>query len=222
MNFFEECVSSFDSMREDLRSISETTWREISLSTQEKKLDDNRITDHQRRFQILKDLQQRPQFLVHLAQKLRDNGVRMKTFAEVGTAQGLQSITFARAFKDSNVYTCDIKDDRSPLFKDHPNIEFVSGESTALSKKIKSKGDTVDMFWIDGAHDSYSVIDDFLSLQPRSTKDTVWAFDDYDTRFGCFKDLNVLIRHFEEHIVLDLGQTASGNPNRIVVVRGFQ
>jgi hypothetical protein len=222
MNFFEDCVNSFDSMDSRVKDICDSVWNDVSYKVQDQKLTSSGIFDPHKRQQILTDLKQRPSFLVHVALKASAAGQGMKTFVEVGTAQGLQSIIFAKALSDSLVYTCDIKDDRHSTFSENKNVRFVLGDAQQLSKKMKEDDAVADLCWIDGSHDHYAVVDDFLSLMPRSTKSTIWAFDDYDSRFGCFRDLNVLIKHFEEHVVLDLGLTASGNPNRIVVARGLQ
>lgn len=222
MGFFESCVENFESMDESTKKICDSVWKDVSFSTQDQKLTSSGIFDPVKRQQILTDLQQRPSFLAHVAKKLAILGIQMKTFAEVGTAQGLQSLIFAKSFPDATVFTCDVKDVRDKNFHEITNARFVLGNSQVLSKEVKSNKKTIDFCWIDGAHDSHDVIDDFLSLLPQTEKHTVWAFDDYDSRFGCFRDLNVLIKHFEEHIILDLGLTASGNPNRIVLARGFQ
>lgn len=222
MKFFEECVDTFDAMDKNAKEICDTVWNDVSFKVQDQKLTSSGIFDPLKRQQILTDLKQRPSFLVHVANKLISSGKKVKTFVEVGTAQGMQSIIFSKAFPESIVYTCDIKDDRDQTFVDSKNAIFVLGDAKALSEKMKDDGVEASLCWIDGSHDHYAVIDDFLSLYPRANSDTVWAFDDYDSRFGCFKDLNVLIRHFEEHVVLDLGLTASGNPNRIVLTRGFR
>lgn len=222
MSFFEDCVNDFESMDSSLKTTCDSVWDEVSLKVQDQKLTNSGIFDPHKRQQILTELKQRPSFLVHVANKAKTSGQKMDTFVEVGTAQGLQSIIFAKSFPNSSVYTCDIKDERDKNFEENKNIKFVLGDSLTLGKELRKDEKSVDLCWVDGSHDHYSVVDDFLSLLPRTHKSTIWAFDDYDSRFGCFRDLNVLIKHFEEHVVLDLGLTASGNPNRIIVARGFQ
>ena len=222
MKFLEDCVNTFESMDPEVRKTCVGLWESISLRVQEQKLSSSGINDPSKRSQILSDLSQRPAFLVHVAMKAAAAGCSMNTIAEVGTAQGLQSIVFAKSLPNVTVYTCDIKDDRDSSFSSYENLKFVTGDSLVLNKELKSQGKTVDFCWIDGSHDNYAVLDDFLSLVRCAHKDTIWAFDDYDTRFGCFRDLNVLLRHFEESIVLDLGLTASGNPNRIILARHLQ
>jgi len=167
--------------------------------------------------EIIEGLKVRPSLLVELA-----NYFKCKNIAEVGTAQGLQSISFAKCVKESKVYTCDIIDDRKNLFHEFSNLFFVKGDSKEMYKKIKSQDSLIDLFWIDGAHDHYSVITDFLNLLKVSHKDTIWIFDDFDNRFGCFYDISTLINASEESVVIDLGKTASGNPNKIVVCKGLK
>lgn len=219
MKFLEECVNTFDKMDSSSRKVCDDLWDTISLKVQEQKLTSSGILELEKRSRILSDLKQRPAFLVHVVQKAIGLGNTMETIAEVGTAQGLQSIVFAKIFPEASVYTCDIKDDRDASFIRYSNLNFMVGDSLALNKQLHEKGKRVDFCWVDGSHDNYAVIDDFLSLSTCAHSSTIWAFDDYDTRFGCFRDLNVLLRHFEESIILDLGLTASGNPNRIILAR---
>lgn len=219
MGLFESCVNTFESMDPLLKKDCLSLWKSISLATQEKKLTSNGILNADKREAILESLSQRPAFLIYVALKAINLGYKMETIAEVGTAQGLQSIIFASVLKNSRIFTCDIKDDRDSNFSNYKNLNFILGNSMSLKKELVKEQRKVDLFWIDGSHENYAVIDDFLSLQSCSHRDTIWAFDDYDSRFGCFMDLNVLIRHFEEAIVLDLGLTASGNPNRIILAR---
>lgn len=214
-------IGSFKYFDKSLSKLCTDTWDEISLHIQEKKLDSSMIFDLQTREKILNDLKVRPMLLVHIANVAKSFGLEIKNFAEVGTAQGMQSIIFSRCFPDSQVYTCDIKDDRDKNFSLNKNIEFVLGDSLALKKRIKDDA-KLDFCWIDGAHDHYSVVYDFMSLFSKSHKDTIWAFDDYDSRFGCYHDLNILAKHFKEVVVLDLGLTASGNPNKIMLAKGYE
>jgi hypothetical protein len=214
-------INTFSNFASDLSSICNEVWENTSLQTQLKKLDDNKIFDLSIRSKILTELKVRPKLLVHIANTAKKAGFKIKNFAEIGTAQGMQSITFSRCFPDSQVYTCDIKDDRDKNFSQYKNIEFVLGDSLALKKKIKESKSSLDFCWIDGAHDHYSVLDDFLSLFSLAHEETIWAFDDFDKRFGCYHDLNILSKHFDEVVVLDLGMTASGCSNRIMLAKGY-
>lgn len=221
-SFLTNCVDTFESFDKETRKICDNLWNDISLSTQEKKLTTHGILDSDKRNKIIEDLKQRPSFLVHVAMKSREAGNDIRTIVEVGTAQGLQSIVFAKTMPGSFVYTCDVKDDRVDVFSTCNNVEFVLGNSRKLKEKIKEKSfEKLDFCWIDGSHDHYAVLEDFLSLLPHTHENTIWAFDDFDQRFGCFSDMNVLLRHFEEHVIVDMGLTASGNPNRIMLTRRF-
>lgn len=194
----------------------------VSLQVQLKKMRQNGITEEKEIDDIISQLRTRPAILVQVADELRKTGHNIRTFAEVGTAQGMQSAVFSKLFPESRVYTCDIVDERGDLLRECENVNFVLGDSLVMNEEIKKNNDTIDFCWIDGAHDHYSVLDDFLSLNGLTHDLTVWAFDDYDKRFGCFHDLNLLIRHFKEYVVLNIGKTASGNPNIIVLAQGLK
>ena len=221
MKSLENCISSFAEMSERDRNICLDTFKTVSLEIQTRKMDQSGIIDENKRSEIISSLNVRPALLVHIAQSLRSDDNKMTRFAEVGTAQGLQSCCFSRVFSNSIVYTCDIKDDRQDLTKNLKNIDFTLGNSRAMGSKLSSE-ELIDFCWIDGAHDAFSVVEDFISLFHRSHKETVWAFDDFDERFGCYKDISLIAGHFREKIAIDLGLTASGNPNRIMIARGFQ
>jgi len=221
MSFLNDALSSFDRMDKEKRLLCAEVWNSVSDGVQRKKLTQNGISDPTERDRIIDQLKIRPALLVHVADCLMRDLGRISSFAEVGTAQGLQSILFAKAFPDASVFTCDVKDDRDESFKTQKNLWFVNGDSKQMSKVLSGK-DKIDFCWIDGAHDHYSVVNDFAALVLRTHSETVWAFDDYDKRFGCFYDINTLVQHFREHIVVELGLTASGNPNRIVLARGFE
>lgn len=221
MSFLQSAISSFDHMDSAKKALCADVWSEVSDKVQRNKLTQNGISDPLERDRIIDQLKTRPALLVHIADCLSKDIGRISGIAEVGTAQGLQSILFAKAFPDAQVYTCDVKDDRDSLFSSIDNLHFVNGDSKKMSRLLSTK-QKVDFCWIDGAHDHYSVVNDFAALVLRTHPSTVWAFDDYDKRFGCFYDISVLIQHFREHVIIDLGLTASGNPNRIVLARGFE
>lgn len=221
MSFLQSAISSFDQMDFSKRSLCTEVWLEVADKVQRNKLTQNGIGDPLERDRIIEQLKVRPALLVHIVDCLSKDIGAINGIAEVGTAQGLQSILFAKAFPGATVFTCDVKDDRDPLFSSVSNLHFVNGDSRQMSKLL-SEREKVDFCWIDGAHDHYSVVNDFAALVLRTHSKTVWAFDDYDKRFGCFYDISTLIQHFREHIIIDLGLTASGNPNRIVLARGFE
>lgn len=215
-----EAISSFGTMDADKKALCDHIWDITNLEVQTHKLNQNNIPEDARD-NILSQLKLRPALLVHIANIAIEAGLNISTFAEVGTAQGLQSMVFAKLFPKASVYTCDIRDVRDPELSKLKNLFFVAGNSLDLSEKLKGK-EAVDFCWIDGSHDHYAVVNDFIALSRRAHKDTIWVFDDYDKRFGCFQDLNLLSMHFDEYFVADLGLTASGNPNKILVARGYE
>lgn len=215
------CISSFDNMNPGKKEACLKAFNEVSLEVQIKKMNQNGIFDESMRSNIVSSLSTRPALLVHIAESMKCDKNKMNIFAEVGTAQGLQSVCFARNFSDSKVYTCDIKDDRSYYTRDTKNINFILGNSQKMRDSI-GNDEKIDFCWIDGSHDSYAVIEDFISLFGKSHEDTVWAFDDFDPRFGCYNDLILLLNHFEDSVVINLGLTASGNQNKILLAKKFK
>lgn len=136
-----------------------------------------------------------------LRQLAVDSGSRF--FAEVGTARGLQSITWANwLYKNKYpgiVFTCDIigMDDkrfktplhgdtcvsRRMLWEDEASVDkvrFVHGTSSVLSDSIDA---SIDMLYIDGQHDYNSVKEDFSNLSCKLSSKALLIFDDYDERF---------------------------------------
>jgi len=214
-----DAVKNFKLDYED-EMICTDIWTDMSASTQRAKLEKFNLQKYES--EIFKSLQQRPKLLVHIAKKLLST--KSPTFCEVGTAQGMQSIIFANCFPHSNVYTCDIVDDRSTYFESlqrYSNVKFVLGNSRELSKKIGLDNKKLDFVWVDGSHDENEVSKDFISLFRHSHEDTIWAFDDFEKRFGCYKDINMLLGFFKENCVVELGVTASGQPNVIAIAKGF-
>lgn len=191
-------------------------WFDINLPIQSKKLDDARIFDPDERENILNKLSKRAYFLaVHAKQ------YNSKNIAEVGTAEGWQFYTFCKALTDEDsIWSCDIRDARSKKYKDTFKSErFVNGNSLELAKKIKESNQKIDFFYIDGAHDKGSVINDVISLLDVQGENPVWVFDDFDQRFGCFEDIiniSVSSKYFK---VYTLGKTASGNPTHQVMCK---
>jgi hypothetical protein len=75
------------------------------------------------------------------------------------------------------------------------------------------------LFYIDGAHDYGDVIKDVWNLRDVQSDDPVWIFDDYDERFGCYRDIEALMRDKEDFKKYRVGNAASGNPNHQAMVR---
>jgi hypothetical protein len=209
-----DAIDSFTSFQTNL---CHEIWKEVSMPIQIKKLDDNRITDPKLRKQILDQLKIRPSFLAHISEQVFFEKGYCR-FLEVGTAEGLQSITIAKTVCKSEVFTCDIRDVRHNSFDSLNNAKFFLGNSKNMTSYIDQK---IDVCWIDGAHDHYSVIKDFLAILPHTDHETLWAFDDFDLRFGCYRDIEVISHNFLESYVINFGTTASGNPSNIAVMRGF-
>lgn len=217
----ENIIKSYNTLPEDFAMKCFNIWNDVSRETQEKKLTQNGIHDNETRIQILNQLIMRPSLLVHVFNEVKKTTAGSFVVLEVGTAQGLQSLTFASCFPDCEIWTCDIKDDRDLSFEDFKNVNFVNGDANLLSSELKKNNTNVATFcWIDGSHDKGFVTSDFLHLLKHTDSRTVWAFDDFDKRFGCYDDIETLLKHFNEHVVIDLGKTASGNDNRIVIARG--
>ena len=193
-------------------------FEKVGLQTQLKKAAGYGI-DLFKRPDILNPLRARPLLLAELA-----SFYDARTIAEVGTAQGLQSITFAESLKevkDSMVYTCDPVDVRDSSFSGYSNLKYTKGTAINLRDSIQENNDEIDLFWIDGAHDHYSVVSDFITLHQCAKKDAVWVFDDFDKRFGCYFDIGTIIASAKDSVVLNLGKTASDNPNIIAIAKGF-
>lgn len=199
--------------------LTDAIWNMFSKSVQEAKLNTAHIFNEQDRNDIIDDLKTRPSFLASTAKFFFPN--RDIVFAEVGTAQGMQSAVFSRHFLTSQIYTCDIIDVASPHLKNMQNVHSVLGDSNDMCNLIKSHNNTVDFFWIDGNHDRHAVIQDVKNLMSVASHDSIWAFDDFDKRFGCFSDIVEIINKSKEHAVIEIGRTASGLPNVIVLMRGI-
>lgn len=206
---------NFSKEKNILDSVSEI-FNSVSLEIQKKKAKQHCLPEDDANL-IIENLKVRPSLLVEIA-----NRFNCKKIAEVGTAQGLQSISFAECVENSKVYTCDIVDDRKELFNKYENLHFINGNSKEMFKEISKQNDSIDLFWVDGAHDHYSVLSDFVNLLKVSHKNTIWVFDDFDDRFGCFYDIQVLMDASKESFIVDLGKTASGNPNKIVICKGLK
>ena len=148
-----------------------------------------------------------------------------KTFCEVGTAEGYQHFIIADQLKKNETkeksYTCDIRDVRNKnLLKEYEdNCEFILGTSKELAKHINNKNKKIDLFWIDGDHRNGAVLKDVLRLTKVQSKNCIWVFDDFNKRFGSFNELQFLSL-LENSVVINMGITASGQPNSILLIQG--
>ena len=219
-------MSEFDGTIKNIEDISSVTspeeyvniWRDISQEVQERKALNHGLTEEAKQ-QCFVELQRRPYYLSSIAQRL---GV--KNIAEVGTAEGLQFYSFAHMLKKDNghIWSCDIKDVRNKDYatKFKNETTFCLGDSKALAEEIKNSNKKIDLFYIDGAHDYGDVIKDVFHLRGVQSENPIWIFDDFDTRFGCYQDIEKLITNKSDLKVYRVGNAASGNPNHQVIVRG--
>jgi hypothetical protein len=146
----------------------------------------------------------RPKVLSLLAQK---SG--MKTFCEVGTARGLQSIFWGRYLvksrqDDGLVFTCDIDDHETPRYRTPIDgetifsrrelwqqssfasvVNFVCGDSRKLAAHldVAMDGRKIEMAYIDAVHDEENVLSDFNHIRRHLATHPILIFDDCDPRF---------------------------------------
>jgi len=190
-------------------------WNDVSLATQKRKAKNYDLSEEQTN-KALQQLCKRPYYLTTIAEIFNVNSI-----AEVGTAEGLQFFSFARYVKNKNghVWSCDIKDVRNKeyceIYKN--NTTFCLGDSKNLSSKIDTK---IDLFYIDGAHGYGDVVRDVVNLKEKQSENPIWIFDDFDIRFGCYKDIERLCNMGKPHKVYRVGNTASGYPNHQVIIQG--
>lgn len=165
-------------------------------------------------------LSKRAYYLVSIAQY-----INAKNIVEVGTAQGWQFYSFAQYVTENSghVWSCDIRDVRSEdcyseKYKDVTN--FCLGTSLELAKVLQDCNQIIDLFYIDGSHDSGDVLRDVTNLYGVQSKNPVWIFDDFDERFGIFYDIKKLCEINKKFKIYYVGNTASGNPNHQVIFWG--
>jgi SAM-dependent methyltransferase len=205
----------------DIPQEYEEIWNDINLPIQVQKLDSSGIISEKLRKEILDGLSRRAYYLTRVA-----NQFKCKNIAEVGTAEGWQFYTFCKYARDpdvdGSVFSCDPRDVRHKkyvdLYKDDQHVSFTNGISINMSLKCKD----IDMFYIDGLHDEGSIFQDIENLQKSQKEDgsCVWVFDDFDERFGCFKDILTISQFSRCFKVYNIGQTASGKPSHQVIIKG--
>lgn len=191
-------------------------WNEINLPIQNRKLDQNNITDEEKRKDILNGLQKRAYYLTRIAETFE-----VKKIAEVGTAEGWQFFSFAEYARENNgmIFSCDPRDVRAQPFVEEYKDFCVYTQGTSKEMSENKDCNSIDMFYIDGMHQENSVLTDILNLEKTQSDNPVWVFDDFDVRFGCFADIakaiNASPRGFK---VWSIGLTASGNPSHQVLL----
>ena len=86
----------------------------------------------------------------------------------------------------------------------------------------KAIGDEkIDVFYVDGSHDQYAVFQDVLALKETQSEKCIWIFDDFDDRFGAAVDMASLMKiPGLDNAVFDMGVTASGQPNHLLLLMG--
>ena len=196
-------------------------WKDISYEVQRDKAARNGLSQIEL-VECLVGLQKRPYYLVHLAKQF---GV--KNIAEVGTAQGLQFYSFAKYIQDTaqdgHVWSCDIKEWRdNEAYKQLYASEttFCFGTSATLGAQIASQNVEIDLFYVDADHRRGAVLQDVENLRHLQTDKTLWVFDDFDLRFGCYHDIMELCKRNQRFKIYRVGDAASGNPNHQVVIFG--
>ena len=193
-------------------------WNDINLPIQVQK-GRNHNLKKEHLDACLEGLNKRAYYLVRIAEH-----IGAKNILEVGTAQGWQYFSFAEyAAKNSgHVWSCDIKDVRNKeyveKYKDHNT--FVLGTSKELAQSLGAPGEKIDLFYIDGSHQAKAVLNDILNLKHLQSGRCAWVFDDFDVRFGCFREIQMLRKINNRYKIYRVGDAASGNPNHQVVVLG--
>ena len=196
-------------------------WENVSKPIQVRKAKNHNLTTEETN-ECFSKLSRRPYYLTLIAKEFN-----VKNIAEVGTAQGLQFYSFAKYLRDSNVeeghvWSCDIIDVRNEecaqQFSD--NTTFCLGDSGALSQQLSMTNSKIDLFYIDANHERGAVIKDVSNLKRFQHDDTIWIFDDFDVRFGCYEDIQFLCKLNKKFKIYNVGNAASGNPNHQVIVFG--
>ena len=190
-------------------------WEDINLDIQTKKLDSAKIIEENERSNILESLQKRAYYLTRICD-IYDS----KNILEIGTAQGWQFFSFGEYAKKKKglVISCDIRDVRNKKYIDEYEgvCYFFKNDSSFLGKS--NQVNDIDLFYIDGSHDENAVINDLVNLIEKQGKNPVWIFDDFDMRFGCFKDIAQIIGSSSGFKLWKVGLTASGHPSHQVMV----
>ena len=196
-------------------------WDEINYHIQVKKASNYNLADSEKH-KILDKLSKRAYFLTTIARHFK-----AKNIVEVGTAEGWQFFSFAEYCKGvgGRVWSCDIDDRRHEKYtQEYKDIAtFSLGDSKKLANLLNEQNIKVDLFYIDGSHDRNAVLRDIANLKSVQSEDNmpVWIFDDYDSRFGCYHDISVVLNNSPSYFVYSPGKTASGNPTHQAIIRGF-
>ena len=193
-------------------------WDEVNLPTQIDKARRNGVSEIDAK-KIFKSLSKRGYYLATVAKYFN-----CKNIAEVGTAKGYQLYSFGEYCKNNegHVFSCDIRNQKNEEYmnKYRDYCTFIKGNSKNLASYLVEQNVKIDLFYIDGAHHAGSVLKDVAKLASLQSESPVWVFDDYDKRFGCYKDISSILKKDLPHHVYFTGNTASGLPNHQVIIHG--
>lgn len=218
-NFFENGDFTYLSEDKTIEPEFIEIWERAYKPSQDRKILENNIPE-QIKLKAFNGLSKRGKFLCQIY-----DFFDCKNIAEVGTAEGFQFFTFcdhlSRNKLDHKVYSCDIRDVRSPIYTNkYGEIEnFVFGTSKEMAEKIVQDNQKIDLFWIDGGHHTSAVLNDVIRLAKTQSSNCMWIFDDFNERFGLYQELKFLSGFSDSH-TLSLGPTASGKPNNMMLLRG--
>ena len=192
-------------------------WNKINLPIQTKKLDTANIKDNDTRSTILERLSKRAYYLTRIAEEYNS-----KNILEIGTAEGWQFFSFGEYAKEKQglVISCDPRDVRNKdCIKEYEGTCYYF-QDTSKFLGLSNQVPEIDFFYIDGLHDEGTVVNDVVNLanKQNTSKKPVWVFDDFDTRFGCFKDIAEIIAVAGGFKIWHVGLTASGQPSHQVMV----
>ena len=120
------------------------------------------------------------------------------------------------------MWSCDIRDVRHEKYVEEfdPETTFINGTSKELAEHIKGQDIAIDLFYIDASHDKGAVVRDVLNLRDSQSENPIWIFDDFDTRFGCYHDIERICQMKKNYKVYSVGKTASGNVTHQVMIFG--
>ena len=196
-------------------------WDDINLPIQTQKGRNHNLKKEQLD-ECLEGLHKRAYYLVSIA-----DFIGAKNILEVGTAQGWQHFSFAKYVSENggHVWSCDIIDKRNEEYakKYQEQTTFCLGTSKNLASQINLKEHApqgIDLFYIDGSHEAKAVLTDISNLRHLQSENCAWIFDDFDLRFGCFREIQMLRKINSRYKIYRVGDAASGNPNHQVVVFG--
>jgi predicted O-methyltransferase YrrM len=189
--------------------------RKVSLEVQLDKSRRHQLTEEQTSI-CMAQLCKRPYYLASLAARFG-----AKNIVEVGTAEGLQFLSFAEYVRNvgGHVWSCDLRDVRNTecAEKYQDATTFLLGESKKLASKLT---EPVDMYCIDASHEYGAVVRDVVNLRDTQSENPIWVFDDFDRRFGCYEDIKRLCQMNGRFKSYRVGNAANGNPNHQVVMFG--